>query len=33
MATDKNGTILVDYGSATIIRVLANMYADCRPRA
>ena len=33
MATDKNGTILVDYGSATIIRILANMYADCRPRA
>jgi hypothetical protein len=33
MATDKNGIILVDYGSATIIRILANMYADCRPRA
>ncbi len=33
MATDKNGVILVDYGAATIIRILANMYADCRPRA
>jgi hypothetical protein len=33
MATDKNGIIAVDYGSATIIRVLANMYADCRPRS
>jgi hypothetical protein len=33
MATDKNGVILVDYGRATIIRILANMYADCRPRA
>ena len=33
MATDKNGIILVDYGSATTIRILANMYADCRPRA
>jgi hypothetical protein len=33
MATDKNGIILVSYGSATIIRILANMYADCRPRA
>ena len=33
MATDKNGIILVDYGKATIIRILANMYADCRPRA
>jgi hypothetical protein len=33
MATDKNGIILVDYGRATIIRILANMYADCRPRA
>jgi hypothetical protein len=32
MATDKNGIILVDYGKATIIRILANMYADCRPR-
>jgi hypothetical protein len=32
MATDKNGIILVNYGSATIIRILANMYADCRPR-
>ncbi len=33
MATDKNGIILVDYGKATIIRILSNMYADCRPRA
>ena len=33
MATDKNGIILVDYGDATTIRILANMYADCRPRA
>jgi hypothetical protein len=33
MATDKNGVILVDAGDATIIRILANMYADCRPRA
>jgi hypothetical protein len=33
MATDKNGIILVNYGDATIIRILANMYADCRPRA
>jgi hypothetical protein len=33
MATDKNGIILVNYGNATIIRILANMYADCRPRA
>src|SRR5580704_1952322 len=33
MATDKNGIILVDTGHATTIRILANMYADCRPRA
>jgi hypothetical protein len=33
MATDKNGLILVDYGNATTIRILSNMYADCRPRA
>ncbi|MGD0442891.1 MAG: hypothetical protein ABSA39_03050 [Edaphobacter sp.] len=33
MATDKNGIILVDIGQATTIRILANMYADCRPRA
>jgi hypothetical protein len=33
MATDKNGVILIDAGDATIIRILANMYADCRPRA
>jgi hypothetical protein len=33
MATDKTGIILVDIGGATTIRILANMYADCRPRA
>lgn len=33
MATDKSGIILVDIGHATTIRILANMYADCRPRA
>jgi hypothetical protein len=33
MATDKHGIILVDPGDATTIRILANMYADCRPRA
>jgi hypothetical protein len=33
MATDKNGIILVDTGNATTIRILSNMYADCRPRA
>ena len=33
MATDKTGIILVDTGQATTIRILANMYADCRPRA
>jgi hypothetical protein len=33
MGTDKNGIILVSYGNATIIRILGNMYADCRPRA
>lgn len=33
MATDKDGIILVDIGDATTIRILANMYADCRPRA
>ncbi len=32
MATDKNGIILVDTGDATTIRILSNMYADCRPR-
>jgi hypothetical protein len=32
MPTDKNGLILVDYGKATTIRILANVYADCRPR-
>jgi hypothetical protein len=32
MGTDKNGIILVNYGNATIIRILANIYADCRPR-
>jgi hypothetical protein len=33
MGTDKNGIILVDAGNATTIRILANMYADCRPRS
>jgi hypothetical protein len=32
MATDKTGIILVDVGQATTIRILSNMYADCRPR-
>jgi hypothetical protein len=33
MATDKDGIILLDTGNASTIRILANMYADCRPRA
>src|SRR5260370_25311250 len=33
MATDKNGIILLNSGKATIIRILANMYADCHPRS
>ena len=33
MGTDKNGIILVDPKKATIMRILANMYADCRPRS
>jgi hypothetical protein len=33
MATDKDGLILVDIGHATIIRILSNMYGDCRPRS
>lgn len=33
MATDKNGLILVDTKGRPTIRILANMYADCRPRA
>jgi hypothetical protein len=32
MGTDKNGVILVDTKKSSIMRVLANMYADCRPR-
>jgi hypothetical protein len=32
MATDKNGLIAVDTSKATIIRILANFYGDCRPR-
>ena len=32
MPTDKNGTIVVDPGDASIVHVLANFYADCRPR-
>jgi hypothetical protein len=33
MATDKNGIIDVDTGKRTTIRILSNMYGDCRPRA
>ena len=33
MGTDKDGIILVDTKKATILRILANMYADCRPRS
>jgi hypothetical protein len=33
MGTDKHGLILVDPKKATIMRILANMYADCRPRS
>jgi hypothetical protein len=32
MPTDKNGIIEVETGDASIIRILSNMYADCRPR-
>jgi hypothetical protein len=32
MPTDKNGMIVVDTKKATTIRILSNMYADCRPR-
>lgn len=32
MPTDKNGSIDVTTGTASIIRILSNMYADCRPR-
>jgi hypothetical protein len=32
MGTDKNGIIEVPVGNASIIRILSNMYADCRPR-
>jgi hypothetical protein len=32
MATDKDGIISIDTGNATIVRILANMYGDCRPR-
>lgn len=32
MGTDSKGIVRVDPGSATIIRILSNMYADCRPR-
>jgi hypothetical protein len=32
MGTDKDGVIVVKYGNATTIRILSNMYADCRPR-
>jgi hypothetical protein len=32
IGTDKNGIIEIDPGKATIIRILSNMYGDCRPR-
>jgi hypothetical protein len=32
MATDKKGLIEVKTGDASILRILSNMYADCRPR-
>ena len=32
MATDKHGEIEVETKRATTIRILSNMYADCRPR-
>jgi hypothetical protein len=32
MGTDKTGVILVDTKKGSILRILANMYADCRPR-
>jgi hypothetical protein len=32
MPTDKNGIILLAPGKATTIRILSNMYADCRSR-
>jgi hypothetical protein len=32
MPTDEKGIINVDIGQATTIRILSNMYADCRPR-
>ncbi len=32
MPTDKKGAIDVTTGTASIIRILSNMYADCRPR-
>jgi len=33
LATDKNGLILVDARGKSTIRILSNMYSDCRPRA
>ena len=33
MATDKNGLILVDTRGKPTIRILSNMYGDCRPRS
>jgi hypothetical protein len=32
MGTDKKGIITVETGQANTIRILSNMYADCRPR-
>lgn len=33
MPTDKDGAIAITPGNASIIHVLSNFYADCRPRA
>ena len=33
MPTDRRGIVEVDAGKATILRILSNMYADCRPRS
>ena len=33
MPADKKGVVEVSTGGASILRILANMHADCRPRA
>ena len=33
MAANDKGIVEVETGKATILRILSNMYADCRPRA